>query len=191
VAHPLLKAFSVRFLSGLAGSVLAGWVIFRWAVFDPGVPAFHCLTVGALVAGVLAAVRLSLHGVAVILVVVFGMGRLGLLGSMGWLYALSGLVLAAGVYLIALIFDMLGKKGLVFGKFIIVGPLLAGIYLALVPMVEFHLLTSNGVLRVLIVQAAVGLLVGDGAALGIEIAELPSAVSRKGRIPASGTQGGA
>jgi hypothetical protein len=179
VAHPLLKAFSIRFVAGLLGSIAVGWLVFRGTVFDPRELAFQCVTVGALTAGVLAAVRVNTHGLAVLLVVVFGMGRLGLAGTQGWLLAISGILLATGIYLVALIFDMLGRRGLVFGKFLIMGPLLGGIYLALAPMVEFHTLTSNGVVRALALQVLVGLLIGDGAALGVEVAELPPYVAAR------------
>jgi hypothetical protein len=179
VAHPLLKAFLVRFVSGLAGATALGWLVFRGAVFDPRELAFQCVTVGALTAGVLAAVRVKTHGLALLLVIVFGLGRLGLAGTQGWLLAISGILLATGVYLLALIFDMLAGKGLPFGKFLIMGPLLGGVYLALAPMVEFHTLTSNGVVRALALQLLVGLLIGDGAALGVEVAELPAVVAAR------------
>jgi hypothetical protein len=181
VSRPLLKALLVRFLAGLAGSAGLGWIVFRGTVFHPAEISFQCITVGALTAGMLAAVRLSRHDLAVLLIVVFGMGRFGLAGSEGWLFAFSGFLLAAGVYLSALIFDLLARKGLAFGKFLILGPLLGGIYVALVPLVQFYTLTSNEVVRALMIHLLLGLIIGDGAGLGVEIAELPHAAAERAR----------
>jgi hypothetical protein len=50
-------------------------------------------------------------------------------------------------------------------------------------MVEFHTLTSNGVVRALALQVLVGLLIGDGAALGVEVAELPAYVASRLKPP--------
>ena len=51
--------------------------------------------------------------------------------------------------------------------------MLGGLFVALTPMVEFHTLTSNGASRMLMLQVLIGLLIGDGVGLGVELAELP------------------
>lgn len=127
---------------------------------------------GGLAAAMLAAVRLSRHDLALVLVVAFGVARLGLAGAKGWAVASSGIILAAGIYLLALIFDMLGQRGVAFGKFLIVGPLLGALYVALTPLAEYHFLTTNGVTRTLMSRALLGLIVGDAVGFGVEAVEL-------------------
>jgi hypothetical protein len=165
----------------MAGSLMAGLLIFRSAIVIPDHPAFQCITVGALTAGVLALVRIRCHGQAVVLMIAFALLRLGLVQSRGWLVALSGLLLAAGIYLTSLIFDLLGRKGLIFGKFLILGPLVGGLYLALTPMTEFSTLTSNGVMYVLMEHVLLGVVIGDGVGLGVEVAELLGLAQQKSR----------
>jgi hypothetical protein len=149
-----------------------GLLVFRESAFDPAEPEFQCLTAGALTAGILSAVRVSRHDLAVVIVTVFGLSRVGLAESRGWLLAVSGFLFAAGLYLASLVFDLLGRRGVRFGKFLILGPLMGGLYLALTPMVEFYDLTTNGVLRTLMSRVLMGLLIGDGVGFGVEVVEL-------------------
>ena len=179
MADPSPNEFLLRFVAGVAGSIGAGLLVFRLLVFNPGEPAFQCVTVGILCAAVLAAVRISWHGLALVFIIVFGLGRYGLSQTGGWLFGLSGFLLGAGCYLLALIFDLLARRGLLLGKFVIMGLLLGGLFVALTPMVEFHSLTSNGAMRTLMLQLLVGLLVGDGVGLGVELAELPSGLAAR------------
>jgi hypothetical protein len=172
VAHAVLKNFLIRFWFGLAGSLVAGMLLFRSAVVAPGTLAFQCVSVGAVTAGILSLVRISRHGYALVLIALFGVLRIGLVESRGWLVGISGFLMAAGLYLAAIIFDLLGRRGIMFGKFLILGPLVGGLYLALAPMVEFHALTSNGVMRILLEHALLGVIIGDGVGLGVEVAEL-------------------
>jgi hypothetical protein len=183
VARTLIKPLLVRFFAGLVGSVGLGWIVFRGALFDPTEIAFQCVTVGILTAGMLAVVRLSRHDLAALLIVVFGMGRFGLAGTEGWTFAVSGFLLAAGVYLAAVIFDLLAREGMAFGKFVILAALLGGINVALLPLVQFHTLTSNDVIRAVLIQLLLGLIIGDGAGFGVEMAELPAAVAERARRP--------
>jgi hypothetical protein len=177
VRGPAFKAALPRFLLGLAGAVAAGLVVFRGRVFDPGDLSFQCVSVGALTAGLLALVRISRHGGALLLVVLFGLARYGFAGTSGWLPGISGFLLGAGLYLVAVIFDLLGRSGLALGKFLLAGPLIGGIYLALTPITDFYTLTSDEVTRTLLLRFLVGLILGDGAGLGVELAELPAAAA--------------
>jgi len=172
VAHLVLKSFLVRFSFGVAGSLMAGLLLFRSAIVIPGTLPFQCISVGALTAGMLSLVRVSRHGYALVLIAVFGVLRLGLVESRGWLMGVSGFLLAGGLYLSAIIFDLLGRKGMMFGKFLILGPLVGGLYLALTPLVEFHALTSNAVMWILMEHVLLGVVIGDGVGLGVEVAEL-------------------
>lgn len=177
MAGPAVKAFLPRFLLGLAGALGAGLVVFRGQIFEPGQLLFQCVTVGALTAGLLALVRVSRHGAALLLVVVFGLGRFGFAGSTGWLPGISGFLLAAGVYLIAVIFDLLARGGLILGKFLLVGPLIGGLFVALTPITDYYTLTSDDVMRTLLLRFLLGLIMGDGAGLGVELADLPAAAA--------------
>jgi len=177
VARSAGKSFLVRFLIGLAGALAAGALVFRGQAFAPGGLPFQCVTVGALTAALLALVRVSRHGAALLLVAAFGLARYGFAESLGWLPGSSGFLLAAGIYLVAVIFDLLARGGLALGKFLIVGPLIGGIYLALTPITDFHTLTSDDVTRTLMLRFLVGMILGDGAGLGVELADLPAAVA--------------
>jgi hypothetical protein len=172
VAPLLIKNFLVRFWFGIAGSLMAGLIIFRAAIVIPALPAFQCITVGIVLAAILSLVRLSRHGYALVVIAVFGVLRLGLVESRGWTMGASGFLLAGGLYLAAIIFDLLGRRGMMFGKFLILGPLVGGVYLALTPLVEFHALTANGVMRILMEHVLLGVVIGDGVGLGVEVAEL-------------------
>jgi hypothetical protein len=177
VAGLSVKSFLPRFLIGLAGALAAGFVVFRWQALNPAALPFQCITVGALTAAMLTLVRISRHGAALLLVVAFGLARYGFAGSVGWLPGISGFLLAAGIYLVAVIFDLLARGGLVLGKFLLVGPLIGGIYLALTPFTDFYTLTSDDVTRTLMLRFLVGMILGDGAGLGVELADLPAAAA--------------
>lgn len=151
---------------------MAGLLIFRSAIVVPEALAFQCVSVGAVAAGILSLVRLSRHGYALVLIAVFGVLRLGWIGSKGWVVGVSGFLLAGGLYLAAIIFDLLGRRGMAFGKFLILGPLVGGVYLALAPLIEFHTLTANGVMWTLVEHVLLGVVIGDGVGLGVEVAEL-------------------
>jgi len=177
VAGPPVSSVLPRFLLGLAGALAAGLVVFRGQLLNPAALPFQCVTVGALAAAMLALVRVSRHGAALLLVAAFGLARYGFAGSVGWLPGISGFLLAAGVYLVAVIFDLLARGGLVLGKFLLVGPLIGGLYLALTPFTDFYTLTSDDVTRTLMLRFLVGMILGDGAGLGVELADLPAAAA--------------
>jgi len=190
VAVPSSSGFPARFLLGWSGAVAAGLIVFRGAVFEPGQPAFQFVTVGALSAGMLALIRGARYGAAALLAVVFGLGRYGLAGSVGWLPSISGFLVAAGVYLVAVIFDLLARRGLILGKFLLIGPLIGGLFLALTPITDFNSLTSDDVTRTLLLRFLLGLILGDGAGLGVELAELPAAAAAARRRAGPDVPGG-
>jgi hypothetical protein len=169
VTPPALSTILVRFWFGAAGSLAAGLIAFGRAVFDPEGTAFFCVSVGTLAAGVFALVRVSRAGQALALVVFFALLQ-RLLG--GWPAAAAGLVFGVGALLVALIFDLLARRGFYFGKFLIAGPLLGGVFLAAAPIAEFNSLTSTGAVRTLMYYVFLGVLIGDGVGLGVEIADL-------------------
>lgn len=161
----------LRFWMGAAGVLAAGLLVFRSRLFQLGDPAFQCLTVGLLAAGVLALIRGERPLQALTLAAAFGLFRLGLIEQIGWVAAVSGFVLGAGVFVSAMIFDLLVHHGLRFGKFLILGPLLGGVFLAAAPMAEFQFLAPVGSPRTLMTYIFIGIVVGNGTGLGVEAAD--------------------
>jgi hypothetical protein len=184
VQRPLLYSILGRFGLGMAGGVGAGYLAFRAAVFDPVQAPFQCVTLGALTAGVLALVRASRPLHALVLAAGFALLRLGLAGSAGWGVASTGPILAGGILLIALIYDLLRQNGMVFGKFLIVGPLLGGVFLVAAPLSEFETLTQFNAMRTLLRHGFIGMVIGEGVSFGVEIVDLAALAA--GRVSAAG-----
>jgi hypothetical protein len=176
VTPPTLSGILVRFWLGAAGSLGAGLLAFGRGVFDPESPGFFCISAGTLAAGVFTLVRVSRTGQAVALVVFFSLLQ-GVLG--GWPAAIVGMVLGAGAVIVAVIFDILARHGFYFGKFLIAGPLLGGVFFAAAPIAEFGSMTSTAAMRTLMYYVYVGVLIGDGVGLGVEIAELGVAAAER------------
>jgi hypothetical protein len=166
-----LTPILLRFWLGALGGFGAGLIAFRLSVFDPGHVAFHVLTLGALTAGVLALMRSGAPGQAAALAAAFALFRFGLVERVGWLSAASGIVIGVGVLLVAWIFDLLAPR-LRFGKFLILGPLLGGLLLAVTPLMEFQRLMPLASTTALLQYAFLGVVLGDGVGLGVEIADL-------------------
>ncbi len=162
----------IRFWSGFAGSVLLGLAVFGSAVFRPGYPAFECVTVGALVAAMLTLVRTSHRGQAIALMLGYAGLRIVLGPILLWTTALSGILLALGIFGIALVYDLLSRSGIRFGKFLLVGPLVGGVFLALAPITEFSAMNVFNAASLIAFRFALGVVIGEGAALGIELAEV-------------------
>jgi hypothetical protein len=183
-----------RFLAGLAGGLVIGLAVFRGHVFQPGNPAFECLTIGALLAGILALARQSRRGQALALALSFAGLRFVLSPVVQLSDALSGLLLGLGLWVVALIFDLLARGGWRFGKFLLVGPLAGGVFLALAPITELQQLNVLNASSVLMFRLALGMLIGEGVALGVELADLSLAwaartASSAGRaVPGAGAE---
>lgn len=165
---------------GAAFGLLNGFLIFRWGIFQPGQPAFDCVTVGTMLAAMLMLVRASLRASAAALAISYGVLSLFFALYDRWIAGISGLLLALGVLLVAVIYDELARYGLRFGKFLIVGPLLGGVYLALAPVTELRDMTMFNAVRPMLFQLALGVVIGEGVGLGVELAELlPWATARR------------
>lgn len=160
-----------RFWSGIAGGVLVGIAVFRGFVFQPGHPAFECLTVGALVAGVLTLVRQPRRGQAFLLVLAYTGIRFAFTPVVRLSAAVAGLSLGLGLFVVGLIFDQLARGGWRFGKFLLVGPLVGGVFLALAPITEMQELNVLNAANLMMFRLALGMLIGEGVALGVELAE--------------------
>jgi hypothetical protein len=166
----------LRFCLGSLGSVIAGFVMFRLAVFDPGRPMIQCVTVGILAAGILSSVRAGMPGAAVGLIALFGLVRLGGVSSLGLVGTLaataSALILGFGLLIIAVLYDLLARRGVRIGKFLLVGPMLAGLYLGLSPLNGIYAVTAVDPVSGWVFSIFLGLVIGDGVGLGVEITEL-------------------
>ena len=167
-----LFAAILRFAFGLSGGVGLSFLIFRQAIFIPQSPVFQCLTLSALLAGILALLRSDRQSQAAALAVAFALLRLGFAQSQGWPVAIAGVMHTGGVYLIALIFDLLARRGILFGKFLVVGPLLGGVYLATMPLASFFTVTGSELMPYLMRHVFLGLMVGDAVGIGVEVADL-------------------
>jgi hypothetical protein len=167
-----LFATILRFAFGLSGGVGLSFLLFRQAIFDPRSPVFECLTASVVLAAILALLRSDRQTQAGALVVALALLRLGFAQSQGWTVALAGVLLTGGFYLIALIFDLLARRGVLFGKFLVVGPLLGGVYLATTPLASFFTVTGSDVMPYLMRHVFLGLMVGDAVGLGAEVADM-------------------
>lgn len=174
----------LRFAAGTLGSVLSGLVIPETWSF-PEEPIFQSLTVGALGAGTLALVAAARPGQALVLGATFGLVHLGYAFTHGWHRAvaeiLRGFFLGGGTLIVAVIFDRLAELGFRFGKFLVVGPLMGGIYLAATALAFLgpHTYADGTVL--LLKYVFVGFVIGDGLGLGIELVDLiPGLNPRRG-----------
>jgi len=136
-----LFATILRFAFGLGGGVGLSFLMFRQSIFDPRSPVFECLTASIVLAAILALLRSDRQTQAGALAVAIALLRLGFAQSQGWTVAIAGVMLTGGIYLIALVFDLLARRGILFGKFLVVGPLLGGVYLATVPLASFYTVT--------------------------------------------------
>ncbi len=162
----------IRFWSGLAGGVFLGLVIFGRDVFRPDHPAFECVTVGALTAGMLTLARVANRGQAIGLVLGYAGLRVALSPMLRWSATVSGVLLVLAIFGLALFYDLLARSGLRFGKFMVVGPLLGGVYLALAPLTELETMNMLNASSLLTFRLGLGFLIGEGVALGVELAEL-------------------
>lgn len=192
-----LNALLLRFTLGFAASVGAGWLRFRGDVFLPGTRPFHCVTIGALAAGLFALVRTGRVRGALLLVVGFGFMQVGLSSHLPWPRMVTSLIAntfaAGGIWVVAYIFDQLAERGLRIGKFLISGPLLGGVYLAITPLATWGMYTMRGTVTNLLANLWLGILIGNAVGLGIELAELVPGLSGrqppKGHVVPSGVAG--
>ncbi len=170
-------AFLVRFVAGWAGALLFGGMVFGRAVLQAGNPAFRCLMIGGLCAAIFAGARTRNKRPALAVIAGYGTWQFVLAREAGLQLQLtssaSQIALGLGIFLVALIYDALAVEGWRVGKFLVAGPALAGVYLALSPLKFFGGLPHSP----LQVDIALAFLIGNGVAFGIEMAELYPALS--------------
>ncbi len=162
----------LRFGLGLGVGLLLAFLVYRESIFDPRSPLFQSVTVGLLTAGLLALMRSDRLGQAFALAIAFALLRLGFAQSQGWTVAVSGALQAGGVFVAALIFDLLARRGILFGKFLVLGPLLGGVFLAVTPLAVFDQQLGTDLMPTLMRYVFLGLLIGDSVGFGVEVADL-------------------
>ncbi len=155
---------------GLIGAAAGGLMVYRVEIIDPLSPAFKTLTLGSTFAGLLALWRSAAHGHAMALAAGYALFCLGFVSAQGWMAALSGTVVAAGLVAVMLIFDRLADR-VPLGKFVVIGPLVGVLLFAATPMMEFRNLMPLGALDAMIAYGRLGLILGTGVALGVEASD--------------------
>jgi hypothetical protein len=153
---------------GTLGCLFTGFLAFRFSVFDPRLPAFQCVTVGLVAAAIFALVRASFHRHALAL----ALGFAALQIPVALRAVIAGLLLGLGLFLSALIFDLLAARGVRLGKWLLAGPLVGGVFLAVTPIAEFARLELSSAANVMVAEFGVGMIIGHGTGLGLEIADM-------------------
>ncbi|NNK62261.1 MAG: hypothetical protein HKO98_03555 [Gemmatimonadetes bacterium] len=166
----------LRFWLGFGGGVGLGLVAFRFAIFDPRLPYSQVVTVGSLLAAVLALRRGGAPGIATFVAVGFTAWQFWIAHALPWNQTVSHVLfsgtLAAGILLIAELYQALHERGIRIGKFLLLGPALAGVYLAATPALTLWTVSTSSVLRDLLANMFLGVVIGDGIAFGVEMIDL-------------------
>lgn len=184
--------FALLWAAGAVGAALAGALAFGKAVAVPGHPPFQAINAGLLVAGVLASVRASRPAAGLALISGWTALHLGVSLDAGWPAVVASpsacLGMGFAAFLAAAVFDDLARRGYVFGKFLITGPMLAGFWIALTPIFLLGRESHERLLAEMLRNAFLGLVIGDGAGFGVESAEW--AVARLRRDGSGTAEGG-
>lgn len=166
---------------------MAGLILLGWSVFRLGEPASQCIFMGALASLIFGLIRVARPIQALSVVGAFGLLQIGLTWSSGLIRCVAtvgwSLFIALGFYLVAVIFDRLARLDFRFGKFLVAGPLLGGIYFAATPLASFAMVQSGQVVSIW-QNALLGIAIGDGVGLGIELLELLPGLGGAGSRPA-------
>ena len=167
------------FWLGTLTAAAFSYVTFGDRILSPQGGGFECIVLGTLAAAMLALVGRRRMVEAVVLIPAYAWLRLAFTPNGNWGLAISALLLAAGTFLVALIFEQLAQHGVRFGKFLVTGPLLGGVCLAVAPLSQFDVLSAYDSFDPLMLQLFIGIVIGDGAALGVELADLLFRVRRQ------------
>jgi len=168
----------VMFTAAMAGAVAGGWVAFRSGIFQPELPSFQVFTIGALMAGMLTLTRIGRTAAAVVLGVGWILYQFGAVMNDGFFQMVSrtiwSVTMVTGIFIITLIWEFLAQRGFRLGKALLVGPLLGGVYVAAVPVTLLNGVSSSGALRSMLLTLFLGIVIGDGVGIGVEIVEVGS-----------------
>ncbi len=158
------------FVLGCAGAAGLALLVFGEAALDLATQGSRCLTLGVLLSGLIAFVRLEARGLAAALALGHGAAAIAFSGP-PWQQSIATALIGAGACLVALVYDELDRAGVRFGKFLVTGPLLAGVTLAVAPLTEWGVPASETG-KALLFQILIGVLAGDGVGFGAELAGL-------------------
>jgi len=172
----LLTGAALRFLAGGGLAVLAGTALFPSVLSSIDQRPVPSIAVGLLAAGILALVRIELPSGALALAVAASVLELGLSMDHGWprmvLEPAWLLLVGGGAFLAAVVYDGMARSRYRFGKFLVLGTLFAGIYVAATPLALLVQPLARPVSGELMLNAFLGILVGDAVGLGVELIEL-------------------
>lgn len=175
---------ALRFLAGGGFAVLAGTALFPNALLGIEQRPVPAIAVGLLAAGILALVRIERPLGALALALAASVLELGLTIDHGWprllLEPMWLLLVGGGAFLAAVVYDGMARRSYRFGKFLVLGTLFAGIYVAATPVALLVQPLARPVGGELMLNAFLGILVGDAVGLGVELVEL---VPIRGRLP--------
>lgn len=170
-----LGGLLARFWAGVAAAFVLGLIAFRGLMFDPRLPYSQVVSIGALLAALLALRRGGAPGAAAVVAAGFAVWQ-------GWTATAAGsprafgqvaffVVLSAGCLAVAFLFHELHERGFRLGKFLLTGPALAGVYFAATPALTLGV-GDVDVLRDLLANLFLGIVIGDGVGLGVELTDL-------------------
>lgn len=184
-----VPATPLRWLAGSLGAVLAGWPLFRGNVLAPSHPAFQCVTVGGLLALIVALQRGGRAGAALGVVWVFTVIQIGMHWNAGWpgllVAPLAGLLLGLGAWITAYAYDLLARHGHLLGKFVFTSMMFGGVYFAVSPLSILLQAETLASFRYLVQNTIIGFIIGLGVGVAVEVVDLFQA-SRATSVEAAG-----
>jgi len=164
------------FAAAMAGSLAGGWVAFRAGIFRPELPSFQVFTIGALMAGILTLTRIGRVSAAAVLGVGWILYQFGEVMDDGLFRIVShtiwSVTMVTGIFIITLIWEFLARRGFRLGKALLAGPLLGGVYVAAIPVTLLEGVSSGSALRSMLLTLFLGIVIGDGVGIGVEIVEV-------------------
>ncbi len=196
-----LRAAVIRLGAGTVAGAGAGLVafllLFRVAGVPGPLPWGHVLLVAIMSSAILALVHAERHETAVLLIVaVAGLQcalAVGARGRPGWtwtdavLSTAGSVVLGGALFAASVIWDRLASAGIGPSKSLFLGPLIGGACLAVTPLTRPSASAAE-IIPALWMGAFLGMVVGDGVGLGVELADLADSIAaqrRAGRPPAT------
>ncbi len=161
-----------------AGTIAAwvlGWFLFHGRMLTPERLEFQVITIGLLAAWIVSLVRVERVGWGVMTVVAFTVYQWASYSPIDTKRAIvqtaAAFFVATGLLLAGIVFDRLGKMGLPVGKFLVLGPLVGGMLLAVTPLTTLVNFGIPDIPRLLIENLFLGMVIGNGVGIGIELVE--------------------
>lgn len=161
-----------------AGTITAwvlGWFLFHGRMFAPERMEFQVITIGLLTAWIVSLVRAQRVGWGAMSVVAFTVYQWASYSPIDTKRAIvqtvAAFFVATGLLLAGIVFDRLGKMGLPVGKFLILGPMVGIMMLAVTPLATLVNVGVPDIPRLLIENLFLGMVIGNGVGIGIELVE--------------------